>query len=153
MPFNIFISYSSRELPLVDLIRRSLSDIEAKVFIAEHSVLPGESLPAKILDAIGRCNLFILLWSRNSKESEWVNQEIGVARANGKPILPIMLEPGLRLPALLGDLKYLSVYEKPQAALEWLRENVIGRLTKKRQDELVGWCALAVLAILALKSK
>ncbi len=153
MAFNVFVSYSSRDLHIADLIRKSLSGIEAAVFIAEHSVRAGESLPARILDAIRRSDIFILLWSINSKESGWVNQEIGAARASGKPILPIMLEPGLRLPDLLGDLKYLSVHDKPLAALAWLRENVDGQVKKKQQNELIGWGALAVLAILALKSK
>ena len=151
--FNVFVSYSSHDLHAADLIRKSLSGIEASVFIAEHSVRAGESLPTRILDAIKRCDLFILLWSVKSKESGWVNQEIGAARASGKTILPIMLESGIRLPDLVGDLKYLSVHDEPQAALAWLRENISGRVRKKQQNEIIGWGILAVLGILALNSK
>jgi hypothetical protein len=82
-----------------------------------------------------------------------VNQEIGAARASGKTILPIMLESGIRLPDLVGDLKYLSVHDEPQAALAWLRENISGRVRKKQQNEIIGWGILAVLGILALDSK
>lgn len=112
--YRVFISYSTKDLPAVELARSVLSSAplriaqgkcDVEVFVAEYDVAPSEPLAARILDAIIRCDLFILFWSSNSRRSEWVPQEIGVARGNMKPILPIVLEQGLELPGFIKDLQ------------------------------------------------
>ncbi len=153
MPFNIFVSYSTRDFDIVERVRQALDGPGIGVFIAERSVEPSQSLPTEVLAAIKGSDLFIVLWSRHSRVSEWVPQEIGAAKAAGKPILPILLEQGIRLPAFIADLKYLSAQDDPEAGLLWLRQNVLGRVAKKQQAEAIGWAALGVLSILVLGSK
>jgi len=152
MAFNVFISYSTKDLPLVERVRTLLQDSSVKVFVAEHSVEPGESLRDKILAAIEVCDLFLLLWSRNSDESRWVQQEVGVATSSGKTILPILLDGDLAMPGLLGDTKYLRAHGEPEKALAWLRQNVFARAHKKQQSEGLAWLGLGA-AILYLLSR
>jgi len=75
--------------------------------------------------------MFVLLWSTGARESEWVSQEVGVARGQGKLIVPVLLEPGMKLPAFLGGLKYLPAFRDLGQALEWLQQNVADKERQK----------------------
>jgi len=133
MAYKVFISYSTNDFPIVEHVRRLLTSPEVEVFIAEYSINPSEPLDGKILAALKACDLFVLLWSRNSRASEWVPQEIGVARGNDKTILPIVLEDGLNLPAFIRDLKYLPAYRNPSESFIWLQQNILTRAQKQQK--------------------
>lgn len=111
MTYKVFISYSTKDFPLADYVRNLLQHSSVEVFVAEYSVVPGQSLPVEIIAAIKNCNLFILLWSENSKESEWVPQEIGIATSEKKPILPVVPHQKISLPGFISSLKYLPLYK------------------------------------------
>src|SRR4051812_24772494 len=110
MGFSIFISYSTQDLRLAAGMKKVLDAAGSSVYLAEYSAPPGVALTAHIAGAIKACDLFILLWSTHSKSSEWVPQEIGLAQAYRKQILPVVLEPGLGLPGFIRDIKYLRHY-------------------------------------------
>lgn len=135
MSFNVFISYSTKDLPTVEHVKRALAVPGVNVFIAEYSAEPGAPLAARIDAAIRTCNLFVLLWSRNSKESEWVPQEIGIARACSKQIVPIVMDKGLNLPGFIKDLKYAELHRGPEALMRWLRERVVAQAAAKAKAE------------------
>ena len=153
MALKIFISYSSKDLSVVNFVRSMLIGSPVEVFIAEYSVAPGQSLSPSIISAIKLCDLFVLLWSKNSEDSQWVPQEIGIATAENKQIIPVVLQSGLKLPGFIGDLKYLDVPKDPQGAFTWLRDNVFAKANAKQQQEAVAWLAIggALLWLLSRK--
>lgn len=153
MAFNIFVSYSTRDLHVVTALRQHLEAVGTTVYVAEYSTAPGQALSAEIPRAIQACDLFLLVWSTNAQSSEWVPQEIGVAKGLKKPMMPVVLHPGLKLPAFLGDLKYLELYKNPAAAVEWLQRFVAENAQKKQRNE--GWALLAVAGaiLMGLASK
>ena len=160
MAYNVFISYSTKDLPVAERIRGGLANLPVDVFIAEYSVSPGSRLNDTIVAAIKRCDLFLLLWTGNSKASEYVSQEIGVARGSGKRILPMVMEDGLELPGLITDLKYLPAYRSLEQSLEWLQEHILDTVEKRRQkreqqrqkDKLILF-VLGALVVLAVSQK
>lgn len=147
MAFRVFVSYSTKDLPVVEQVRGFLRGTGVEVFVAEHSVIPGESLGAKIRSAITGCDLFLVLISRASIESTWVQQEIGLATASGKPAMPVLLERDINLPGFLSGRKYLRAHDDPQQALVWLRGNVYNRAQKKQQTQGLIWLGLAGLFV------
>lgn len=147
MAFNIFVSYSTRDLQVVNALRHYLQLTEAAVYVAEYSMPAGQSLPVDIRRVIETCDLFLLVWSTNAQNSEWVPQEIGVATGLKKPIMPVVLHKDMKLPAFLSDLKYLKLYENPGAAVEWLQHFVVERSEKKKIDGLV---ALGIVGAILL---
>lgn len=153
MAYKVFISYSTKDFPLVEHVRNLLQNSSVEVFVAEYSVMPGELLTAEIINAIKNCNLFILLWSRNSKESEWVPQEIGIAASERKPILPAVLHSDISLPGFIRDLKYLPVYKNPEGALSWLRANVFEQAQKKEQTDGLVWLSLGAAVVWLFSQK
>jgi predicted nucleotide-binding protein len=70
MNYNVFISYSSKDLPIVDEIKEKLNYQYINVFISEYSISPGEPLIEKIIKNIKKCDIFILLWSPAAKKSD-----------------------------------------------------------------------------------
>lgn len=133
MPFNIFVSYSTHDLTQVEALRNQLKATPIEVFVAEHSVNPSQELAPAIASAINACDLFVLLWSENAKESEWVSQEIGRASALGKPILPLVLSEGIALPGFIKGLKYLPIHADPDKSLTTACKQILDEYKKKEQ--------------------
>lgn len=135
MAFEIFVSYSTSDLESVEALRDLLKNSSIKVFVAEHSLVPGEHLSLTLTSAIRRCDLFLVLWSRNAKNSEWVMQEIGQAKALDKKILPLVLDEKLDLPGFIKDLKYLPVYKGHDQALKHAQDLVMAEYETKKNAE------------------
>lgn len=135
MAYKVFISYSTNDFPIVEHVRKLLTNPAVEVFIAEYSVSPGSQLTNTIVTAIKNCDLFVLLWSRNSRSSEWVTQEIGIARGDDKSMIPIVLEDGLQLPGFIKELKYLPAYQDPAESLVWLQQNIFDRAENQQQQQ------------------
>lgn len=142
MALKVFISYSTKDFLTVNFVRSLLASAPIEVFVAEYDVIPGTALSPAIITAIKQCDLFVLLWSQNSKESEWVPQEIGIAKSDNKQIIPVVLQTGMKLPGFISDLKYLDVPKNPPAAFTWLRDNMYARANEQQQRENLAWLAI-----------
>ena len=137
---------------MVNFVQSMLVGSSVEVFIAEYSVAPGTQLSPPIVAAIKACDLFLLIWSKDAQASDWVPQEIGIAKAENRNILPVVLQQGLKLPGFIADLKYLDVPKNPEAAFAWLRDHVFARATAKQQQDSVALLALGA-AVLWLMSR
>ena len=96
---------------------------------------PGQSLATDVLKSIKECDLFILLWSKDAKYSEWVQMEFGAAKANSRRILPIILQPNLKLPGFIKDLKYLDLHDPKTNPKRWLRNHILIKSKQKKQSD------------------
>ena len=150
MAFNVFISYSTLDMAVEDTIKKKLDGLGVVVFVAEYSVTPGEILTKKILEEIRICDVFILLWSNNSKSSEWVPQEIGIARGAEKFIIPIMLESNVTPPAFISDLKYLEIHSNPTVALLQLQTMIAERLSQHQNKNILRIILVLTMVLILL---
>jgi hypothetical protein len=153
MPYKVFISYSTNDFSIVEYVRRLISSPDVDIFIAEYSVVPSEPLGSKILEAIKSCDMFVLLWSKNSKASEWVPQEIGVARGTDRIIIPVVLDEGLILPGFISDLKYLAAYQNPAESFLWLQQHINSYSAKQKQNNGLALIGISVALIWLLSQK
>lgn len=135
--FKVFVSYSTFDLQNVAELQRALAGTGVQVFVVEHSVLPSQALAPTISRAIAACDLFVLIWSKNAKASEWVSQEIGQAHSLRKQILPLVLTEGMALPGFISGLKYVPVFKDPAKGIVSAR-NVMLRLFQAKQAALFG---------------
>jgi TIR domain len=136
MDFNVFVSYSTKDLDHVDALRSQLADTPLKLFVAEHSVIPGEDLTQKIKASISNCDLFVFVWSKNAKESGWVSQEIGHASALNKRMLPLVLDQEHIPEGFVSNLKYIQAYKSISDALLEARNILIDAYEKKKWLEI-----------------
>jgi hypothetical protein len=149
MTYNIFISYSTKDLEEAKKIKDLISQIpDARSFLAETNLLVG-SLSQSIITAIQECDLFVVLHSRNSQDSSYVQQEIGAARMSNKLIIPILLDPGARPEAMIQENGYLAFYDPTKKHEEMMKlYNYILKNSKQKANNQV-ILGLAVLFVLA----
>ncbi len=102
MPKQIFISYAQKDIQQVrkhlDLLKGKLGEI---FFIDDIELTGGDFIIRKIDEGIEACERVLFFYSKNALLSRWVWYEIGMARAKGKRIIVIELNPTqpLKLPA------------------------------------------------------
>ena len=96
-----YVSYSSKDrsevMRRVQMLRPPITDIV--VFQDVLNLVPGDENESLLLRRIDECDIFLLFWSSNARESEWVLREIRHAtqrqETNGESsptILPVLLE-------------------------------------------------------------
>jgi len=160
MPLKAFISYSSKDMPIVEQIRKTLEASDIDVFVAEDSIKPGEILKDSIIKNIKESDMFVLLWSKNATDSDYVKQEIGAALGVNKLIVPFVLNKGIPLPEFIRDIKYIPAYENIGKAFKTLQEIISGKAKEKQEIEkkeniknAVGIAILAAIFIFLAKQE
>jgi len=85
----IFLSHDKEDLAIVSRVFRILNRINMFPYMFEIYPEPGEDLPVTIRNWITRSDCFVVFLTTEGVKSQWVNQEVGIAYAYGKPIIPI----------------------------------------------------------------
>ena len=146
LEYNVFMSYALKNSDAVGYADQLIRCPDVKTFVAERSVLLGDPLDEEIKKGIRACNLFVVLLSKESESSIYVNQEIGYALSLRKPILPILLDK-IKLPGMLNseNPKYVDVYRDPS---KWqkFREAVLERANNYKLYTTIGILILILIA-------
>lgn len=106
---KIFISYEHQDENQVRGIAEGCRMLGKDYFFDRHSSQAGDIFKDKILNSIDRADLFVLCWSKNAAESEWVQIEREHALQlirEGKSslsIYPLCLRPEAPLPLDMSD--------------------------------------------------
>ncbi|MFZ1108587.1 MAG: toll/interleukin-1 receptor domain-containing protein [Rhodomicrobium sp.] len=98
-PYDIFISYSQRDRAAAERIQAALASHDLKIWRDERLLdNPDSSFIGEINAALERSAKVLVLWSRNSVGSAWVQAEAEKARMAEK-VVPLALDPiGALLP-------------------------------------------------------
>ncbi|HUV80040.1 MAG TPA: toll/interleukin-1 receptor domain-containing protein [Candidatus Bathyarchaeia archaeon] len=145
--FNIFISYSSDDLDKIRPILNQLSTIKGiKKFFAEKTINPGENISQTIIQSIKNSDIFIVFYSTSAIRSNYVQQEIGVAKSFNKIIIPILLDSS-KPTGMLEGINYLNFYDptKQQTEMDRLYRFIVQNVESKKQKQM-----LTVLGLLGL---
>lgn len=153
MSFNVFISYSTKDVEIIKPLVTYLSKIEeTDTFFAEETINPGDKISQKIITSIKLSDLFLVFFSKSSAESNYVQQEIGVAIANEKIIVPILLD-STKPTGMLADRNYLNFHnpEKRDSELKRLLNFISSKIQSKNKRKtfsvVLGGLALVGLLI------
>ena len=107
---EVFVSHATADAEPVALVSRQIEALGIDVYLAEHDPKPGTSIAYKVEEALTRCAAVVVLITSTSVNSAYVQQEIGLARAHRKVIVPI-IEKGVdrsRL-GLLSEVEWLEL--------------------------------------------
>jgi len=137
MPLHVFISYSSKDIKKAAAVWEHLRADGHAVYFAEKTAKTGTKLSSELEQQIKGCDVFIVLWSQNAKDSDWVSQEIGIAQGAGRTIMPVILEEGLNLPGFIQERKYLPAYKGFEEALASLSADAKQYANEKTQKEIM----------------
>ncbi len=125
--FNVFISHSREDQPLVERIERGLTfGGRVRVLWDRRNIAPGQDWRAALRRALERADVFIVIGSPAAARSDFVLQELGGAWALGKPIVIATPEREVEWAPPIEAAAYRTValteLEKPAFAEGLLRE-------------------------------
>jgi hypothetical protein len=130
-----------------------ISENKIEPYVAERDPQYGIELTEKIKHNIDSADAILVLWTKNSQHSDWVNQEIGYAEKGNKRILPLV-EKGVNVKGFLQGLEHVKfdtcdITEAMGDVSDYL-ENY--KIEKEQMDALkiIGGFAIGLLALGAL---
>jgi hypothetical protein len=148
---DVFISFSTKDQPLADVVYRHLKAEGIDAFMSAASLQPGQRWTDEIRNALRNSKTVVLLASRAACESAYVLQEVGGAFfAEGKTIIPIIwdIEPE-SLPGWMGQYHALDLRKMPDASG---LGNALSQIANRIKSEKLKGLAV-VAGILYLLSK
>ena len=89
---KLFLSHSSKDKPFAYSLRTNLSYYQIQTWLDEPELYLDDSLTKCITKAITNSEYIGIVFSSHSIYSGWVKEELRIAQAYGKPVLPIVLE-------------------------------------------------------------
>jgi TIR domain len=138
---NIFISHSSHDKPFVRRLATALVSEGFPVWLDSWKLELGDSLLDKIYDGIDASSIVLLVTSKSSHESGWVNKELNAALSKEhaigrKFVIPLRIDDS-ELPLKIADRLYgdFSVsFSEPLSVLVDILEKSGGRLVAPKPD-------------------
>jgi TIR domain len=106
---RVFISYAQQDRDLVAKLARRLADAGLSVSDPLISLSPGDNILASISDTIEHADVFVILISPKSADSNWVQAEAAMAvgrvlSGRGGRIVPVLLGD-VQIPFILRDFQ------------------------------------------------
>ena len=123
MSHDIFISYSSKDKQTADAICHVLEENKLKCWIAPRNIIAGMNYAEQIMTGIKKSKIVVLVFSKNSQESVFVNNEIDNAFSNNKPIISFKIDetlPENKMEFFLKNKHWLDAYPDPESVFETL---------------------------------
>jgi hypothetical protein len=90
MKKKVFISYSVKDNRKLELLKSELQINKIDFVVVADRRNPLVSLSDKVIKGLEECEIVIPLLTSNSVFNQWVNQEIGFAKAKQKEIIPLV---------------------------------------------------------------
>jgi hypothetical protein len=131
---NIFLSYNKADKEVARSIGAQMFLSGIEVWFDEWEIQAGDSIPGKLDEGLAAFNAFVLVWSANARQANWVRKELSSAimRAiNDKSarIVPCLLDE-TPLPPLIADLRGIDFSDRHRG-VEELLEVLTGTRTRR----------------------
>lgn len=91
MPGYVFISHAREDREYVETLATFLRREGIDAWF-DAQLQPGSRFDHAIQEKIEQCSAFIVIVSRAANESDWVHDELDLAKEKDRDILPIMLD-------------------------------------------------------------
>ncbi len=109
---RVFISHSSKDKPFVETLVEQLEELGVETWFDAVQLQPGDSIVRGIQDGLSDSDYLVVVISKNSISSKWVQAEMSAAfmreiEGKGTRLLPIRIDD-TELPPLIGDRIYID---------------------------------------------
>ncbi len=127
-------------MPILDYLS-SIPGVQ--IFFADFDLLPGDFIGQRIIGQITVSDIFLLFFSESAKQSNYVQQEIGVARGHNKVIVPILLDD-TKPTAMISEIRYLDLSKQENYLYELgrLHNFILQSVQIKNQGKIFGLIGL-----------
>jgi TIR domain len=117
-----FLSHSSTDKPIIRQLAADLMANGIGVWLDEHQIQVGDSIPEKISQGLANSDFFLIGLSDSSAKSQWVQKELNSAlmtEMNKREvhILPLKLD-STTIPNIIADKKYADFSESYKTGLQ-----------------------------------
>ncbi len=115
-PFDVFISYSSKDKATADAAVAVLEQKGLRCWIAPRNIMPSKEWSESIIDGLESSRLMVLIFSDHSNRSQQVVREVERAVAKGIPIIPFRIEnlmPSKAMEYFISTYHWLDAFHPP----------------------------------------
>jgi hypothetical protein len=112
--FHIFLSHSTKDLNAILDIKNELEKYGFLVFVAHKDIMTSATWIDEIERELQNCKIFIAFLTQNFKESDWCDQESGIAYLNNLKIVPINGDGKTNSYGFLNKFQSKSLLFKPK---------------------------------------
>ena len=102
---KIFLSYASEDKLIIETLVNMLKQYNIESFVAHINIESGKKWAKEIKNAIEESQLFLAVITKNFNNSQYTDQEIGIALGNNKPIIPIRLDDHIILRGFMSEIQ------------------------------------------------
>lgn len=127
MQHDVFISYSSKNHEIAQLIFDKLENESVKCWMAPQSLNGGDEYEGVIDEAIRACKVFVLVFSEPAVNSRWVNSELTIAFSEYKHIIPFKIDQTIlegKMKVKLIQSHWIDAYPEASAKIAELVKSV-----------------------------
>ncbi|WP_458403207.1 toll/interleukin-1 receptor domain-containing protein [Methanobrevibacter sp.] len=124
--YDVFISYSTANQDLADMLHHNLEKNGLSCWIATKDIAPGRLYIDEIGAGIKASKIIVLIYSEFSQKSKYVRNEINMAYKYDKPIISFNVdgsEPSEHMEYYLKVMQWMTAYPKPEDYVEKLVED------------------------------
>jgi acetyl-CoA decarbonylase/synthase, CODH/ACS complex subunit beta len=128
---EVFISYSSSDISVAEMICNELESQRIRCWMAPRDVHPGLEYGEVIVNAIGSCSIFLLVFSSYANSSPQVKREVDRAVSRDKKIVPMRIENILPTGAMeyyLSNTQWIDAFTPSLKTHIARLPDIIGRL-------------------------
>jgi len=154
MPFEVFISHSTKDKTIAEEICRHLESRGIGCWIAPRDIEFGADWSEGITKGIGACRVFVLVFSESANQSDHVRREVAKAFGLGLSVIPFRIQavnPSASLGYFLETVHWLDAIEpSPQEHFGNLADQVErslgdrGEASTSRKDPISSFGSHAV---------
>jgi hypothetical protein len=123
-----FISHSSEDRSSVKRLAERLRSSQVDAWYAEWEIGPGDSIVQKIDQGLSECEVFVIVISKNSVESRWVQEELSSAVvrriSQEAKIIPVRLDDS-PVPTVINHLHWVKM-PPPEEEFDKLLKSIFG---------------------------
>jgi len=123
---KVFISHSTEDMSLIRQLENHLDINGLEPIIAEDILTPGAVLREKFQAKIREANIFLVLLTENSINSNWVMEETNYALQIGKATIPLK-EESVKIESGI-EWREFSKHERPEIIFSKIMDGVNSRL-------------------------
>ena len=116
MSHDVFISYSNTDDVIANAVVAILEEKGIRCWVAPRNIPAGSDFADSIGNAITECEVFVLIWSKDSNKSAYVLNEINIAFDKGKVVIPFRIDdvkPTTAMKFYLGKTHWLDAITPP----------------------------------------
>jgi hypothetical protein len=139
MPYDVFISHSSKDRLTANAVCNRLESAGIRCWMAPRDIIPGEGWSAAIMRGIDASKVMVLIFSENANTSAHVRREVAHACDHEVTVIPMRIRdviPKEGLKYYLDELHWLDALNPPLAShLETLTTRVKNILAGEQNTE------------------